>query len=499
MKKYIFSLALLSLLFASCNDWLDVKGENTVKETDQLDNYNGLRDALTGCYMAMADVSAYGQKLTMTDIETMADLWTMDFNSRFEDSERYSLHHHLWENDGALTPIATIYGSLFNIIAQANMVIKHGEQQLNGSVGEKIKILVGEAYAIRAYCQLDVLRLFGQLPQGGTRTVELPYSFTTNVSETPQYYSFDDYVSLLDRDVAKALQYLEGRDPVLSHSFEALNAASSNLLDDNFFYYRQTRLNYWAVKALQARMDLYVGRKQQAHAIATEIIQATNPNGEAVMGLSGSSDLPKRYYALPSECLFCLSKYDVKTTSAYLVGGATGVQITSSHYAVSAQQLAELYASISSTLASHNRYNNLWNMQSKSAASVSYPTLKKYWYSDEETENLQVKHQIIPMLRLSEIYLIAVETASTLEEANQTYATYMRSCEVLNPTKFASAEQLKLELMNEYRRELFGEGQMFYTYKRLNAKTMMWNSDTMTEDDYIVPLPQTEHNPSKNN
>ena len=37
---------------------------------------------------------------------------------------------------------------------------------------------------------------------------------------------------------------------------------------------------------------------------------------------------------------------------------------------------------------------------------------------------------------------------------------------------------------------------MFYTYKRLAAKNMLWNNDEITEDDYIIPLPATEYDPS---
>ena len=97
---------------------------------------------------------------------------------------------------------------------------------------------------------------------------------------------------------------------------------------------------------------------------------------------------------------------------------------------------------------------------------------------------------------MSEMYLIAMETASSVSEANQLYATYMRSCAVINPMTFTTMDDVKAEVMNEYRRELFAEGQMFYTYKRSASKNMMWNDKTMTENDYIVPLPQTEYNPN---
>ena len=53
MKRYIFLVLSVVLLATSCDDWLDVRGENIQKENDQYENYKGFRDALTGCYMQM--------------------------------------------------------------------------------------------------------------------------------------------------------------------------------------------------------------------------------------------------------------------------------------------------------------------------------------------------------------------------------------------------------------------------------------------------------------
>lgn len=495
LPAVLFTLSVNML--TSCNEWLDVKGENTVKEENQFSSYKGFCDALTGCYMAMADEAVYGQRLTMTDIESMANLWTMDLITKETDNpQRFCLTNHLWTNDGALTPVQTIYNGLFNVIAQANVIIKHASENLD--LNYNMKIILGEAYAIRAYCQFDVLRLFGQMPQGGGRQVSLPYSYTTNNKEMPQYYPYSDYVGRLESDIDNALNNLEGIDPITLYSLDDLNNASSTLLDDGYLYYRQMRLNYWAVKALQARLYLYTGNSTKAHDTAIEVINARQKDGQPVMVLSGSEDLPKNYYACPSECLFSLSKYNVKNTSSMLVGGEVGahVQIISSYYTVSTSQLDQLYASIVDTKASHNRYNSLWNMNSKSPSGIVFPTIKKYWYSEDENESLLAKHQIIPMLRMSEMYLIALETARSVAEANLLYATYMRSCAVINPMTFESLDEVKSEMLNEYRREFFAEGQMFYTYKRTASKSMMWNNKSMTEDDYIVPLPQTEYNPN---
>ena len=106
------------------------------------------------------------------------------------------------------------------------------------------------------------------------------------------------------------------------------------------------------------------------------------------------------------------------------------------------------------------------------------------------------KLQLIPMLRLSEVYLIAMETSNSLTEVQTLYDTYMSACSFTLYTPFETLEQAREEMINEYSRELFGEGQMFFTYKRTAAATMLWNTEMINEDDYLIPLPATEYDPA---
>lgn len=343
--KYIYLFAfILTVLCQSCDDWLDVRGENIKKETDQFDNYKGFRDALTGCYMQMASTDAYGERLTMTDIEDLADLWYCS-NYETQKPTSYYLHHHDYTNDHARSAVESIYQQLFTTIASANVVIKNVNEK-GGKISDRQKrdMILGEAYAIRAYCQLDVLRLFGACPtDGATSTVKLPYSFTTSIKDMPAYYGFSDYVKLLDQDLNRADSLLKGCDPILTNTFEELNSPEIDV-DDDYTYYRQARLNYWAVKALKARESLYLGRKNEAHTLALEVINAKGADGNALLTLSGIRDLANGYHALPSECLFYLSKFDVNTyANKVLLGGNDG-QVTSDSYCITGNMLQDLYS-----------------------------------------------------------------------------------------------------------------------------------------------------------
>ena len=85
-----------------------------------------------------------------------------------------------------------------------------------------------------------------------------------------------------------------------------------------------------------------------------------------------------------------------------------------------------------------------------------------------------------------------------MTEANELYSIYMEDHGIA-PTMLAplaDEQELKAFLLNEYRREFFGEGQMFYTYKRTNTTDVQWIDAEMQEDYYILPLPETEYNPN---
>ncbi len=502
MKKYLFHIALpalaLALLTTSCGDWLDVRGENIQKEQDQYDTYKGFRDALVGCYMTLGDADIYGEKLTMTDVENLAGNWYCTSAFETQQPMQYQLTNHQYDKDQARSAIKTIYGKLFTTISSANVLLK-GLAEKGGNIPstQTRDMIEGEALAIRAFCQLDVLRLFGQLPQGGTKKVSLPYSYTTSIDEMPKYYDFDGYVANLKADIEKAETLLKATDPVMSTPLNKINTSSSS--DDDFLIYRQSRLNYWAVRAMHARMDLYLGKTQEAHDIAMEIINAKSADGSAIVELSGMSDLHNGYNALPHESLFYLSKYNVNTYANNLLIGGNSTRANYSNYLLSQDMLADLFASIPNATASHNRYIYLWNRNCKNVFNETMPALKKYWYDEDKAKSydLMTEYQIVPLLRLSEMYLIAMETTTSLEEAQSLYKTYMTDHEFTLYTPFSSLDEVKAEIVNEYRREFIGEGQMFYVYKRLNKTQMKWNDSEITEDDYILPLPSSEYDPDQ--
>lgn len=492
MKKiYLYTALLCSSMLTACNSWLDVTPETEQKESDQFSSYEGFCNALTGCYLDLADQDSYGERLSITNIESLANLWYFDdYCYRYEDKD---LASHDYTTSYAEDAIQEIYAQLFKTIAEANLIIKNGAEKGNVITDATLRnTIIGEAYAIRAYCQFDVLRLFGQLPQGATQRVSLPYSETTSIDEMPPYYDFDAYVAKLKADVKQAETLLKDNDPACYYSFDDLKGSE---VVDSYFNYRQSRLNYWAVLGLEARVLLYLGEKDAAYKQAMSLINATL-NGNPVITMSGVSDFNAGYKLMPSECLFYVSKYDIKdNTLSFLIGGETSKGFGSKTLGLTSSMLNELYSGCQ--VASHNRYLNWWNRNVMNSFGTYMVTTTKYYWEDT-VKNQMLYYKLVPMLRMSEIYLIAMECAPTLNESNRLYTDYRLQHAVPNDPDFTSQEELTEFLNGEYRREFFAEGQAFYYYKRTGATKMLWRDAPVSESEYILPLPITEYNPSNN-
>ena len=497
IKYFICAISLICCM-SSCNDWLDVRSETEAKEEDMFSKKGGFKDALTGIYLTLADRSIYGENLTMSAVEELACLWNTPSDIYEGDLGLYFLTQHDYENVNSKDVIKAIYGKLYNVAVQTNLLLNNIRE--NGNViddRQLTNVIEGEAHAIRAYVHFDILRLFGQLPNGGTVSKRLPYCETASIKEMPAYYDYNSFVKKIEEDLNQAIDLLGQSDPAVDNTLSYYNSSEDM---DTYLQSRRYRLNYWAVKALQARFYMYTGNTSRAHSLALEVINAKGKvDGEAIATLSGMTDLQNSRFALPGECLFALSKYDLLdyTVTRY-VGGATDQLVNTFNtrpltLALTESMFNELFTGVN--IASDNRYLYVWNRTAKTNQAVTCPAIKKYWY---DTNNSSItsptyNNLIIPMLRLSEMYLIAVETTTDLSEANSLWNTYQRSHNtLLTEDTFASLSEIQPVVQAEFLREFFAEGQMFYYYKSHNSKQMKWHVGEIKENEYILPLPETE-------
>ncbi len=493
MKHIILYITLTAALFlGSCNDWLDVKPRSEIPAKDLFESEEGFRDALIECYVRMNSESLYGLSMTMLDVEYLAQHWVY----YSDDSEFAAWKNFDYRHVAVETAVGNIYAGLYNVIVQANTVLTNLPEHGGVISSQQTRnIIEAEALAVRAFCHLDVLRLFGQVP-GGSIAVSLPYAETVS-TEPIQYYNFDAFVGKILADITRAQTLLEDHEPLMQLSDEDptryYGFAEANAEDD-FYSYRRFRFNAYALRAMKARLLLWSGKadnKSAAYREATELITALRDPRQP-MPLAGLADINKGWYALPSECIMALSNSRMKSINDTYMSPEYLYQSTET-------VIGDIFKG--HTMTTNNR-GQLWNMTAVDRTGSTHPITRKFLQpstaaaSGTATLERALYNEVMPLLRLSEVYLIAIETAPGLAESNALYQTYMEARGELVPNDFfPSREVLMAELLNEYRREFWAEGQMFYAYKRLNTKTMLWKTDReVTERDYIVPLPLSEVN-----
>jgi hypothetical protein len=503
--KLITLLIAMTLIATSCDKWLDVKPKTMQPASTMFDTYQGYRNALSGCYQKMQSRDVWGQQMTMSAVEFLAQHWEIYDAGHADIPVMRAAKAHEYLDDNLRTVFQRMFSALFNIVVQTNTIIEAmpltGETAIGNAQARGV--IEGEAYAIRALCHFEVLRLFGQVP-GGSITRNLPY--TEGVSHLPTgYIDYQTYIKKIEDDLTKAADLLFEHDPSVQYSFTQTNANS-----DDFLRYRRLRLNYWAVKGLQARFYLYTAQNAKAYAAAMDVVDAARTNQSQSFGLEVTNDLELDFYALPFEGLFVLSNHNLRNYSQRLFRGKYTISTGSSSAPFYYMSLAKMEGTGGTFgMFGHpkgnpinNRYEKVWNTRGE--YETMFELLKYDQTTNPQLDNVTaldklLRKDIIPILRLSEMYLIVMETTDNLTLINDLYDQYRRGRGTWGETVFDSKQEVMQMIELEYRREFFGEGQMFFFYKRNNARTMVWTEITnerpdgfINEIDYIVPLPASE-------
>ena len=97
----------------------------------------------------------------------------------------------------------------------------------------------------------------------------------------------------------------------------------------------------------------------------------------------------------------------------------------------------------------------------------------------------------IPLIRLAEMYLILIEN-SPMSEAVQYFDTFRQARGMSQSMTLSENDRLE-RVEYEYRKEFYGEGQMFYYYKRNNVASYTVPARfTVPVGGYVVPKPNSQ-------
>ena len=281
---------------------------------------------------------------------------------------------------------------------------------------------------------------------------------------------------------------LLANDPITLYNNDALNhpeyegttAAEAAYPSNDFHFYRQIKFNYYAVKATKARYYLWLGDTRTAARYAREVIDAINEDGTPKFKLADEPEASNGKMTFPTEHIFYVHNSNATSTlTSYFFNYQT-------MYTQNISSLQTAYETSLHTSDIRFKDERLWEERYEPLVSQPQNYFRKYY----ENETTAVKQ--MPLIRLSEMYFIAVENGDT-----DLFRTYRiaRNLDASIDGTLTDQNAIMARLELEYRKDFYGEGQMFFFYKRLGYTSYTWPTiKTVESASYRLPIPETQAN-----
>ena len=501
--KTIFCASLFLTSATSCSDWLDVKMEDSIMENMLFSNNEGYQTALNGLYMNM--ITLYVDDLSAGILDVMAQYYNVTEN-----------HDHIYkvyagyklDDDSFESFLNSAWSKAYSLIANTNVLLEHCDGADATVTPEYYPIVKGEALAIRAMLHFDLLRLFGPVYNETTASQKcIPYQLSSSKDIQPLLPASEVLENVI-ADLEEAAKLLAESDPIITEGVRN-SVQNDNGLANNNLNYRQIRLNYYAVQALLARAYAWGGNTTKAYEIAknniidkitTEELTVFPWTTEAQFRAEGKPDK-----LFSSEVFFAI--YTNERSKTYTNLFTSSLRPLNARLTFPGSNFAD--SKIATFYDDENDWRReLWEIaepseqEMKEAAennTEAMPSLFLTKYQDVSYDaNLtgtEIYRYMIPLIRLSEVYLIAAEGAPTRTEALEYINTLRshRACRNLEGDNF----DLQKAITSEFAREVIGEGQLFYYYKRRAMEQMISGTATdgefgMVMSNYVMPLPTSE-------
>lgn len=465
------------MTLSSCNDYFDKTGdEQHITDKKFFGDEAAFASALTDCYTLMRSRDLYGGMLTLEMMEFANQ------NMAPHDAISSAAAQLNFADAALAARVDSMTHAAYRVVAACNKLIDEAERTkvVFTSAGKK-KIITAEAYALRAAVQFDLLRLFHPAPATDAGFRGLPYVTHTSVN-VPEALTTTQILQAVNDDLAHAAQLLKTVDPILKERNSIVGVGEFDRRLRTF------QMNYYAVKAVQARVALWQGNYEQA-VVQADSVLAHLQNTVARYRLF--------YWVTPGHygSDFSFSREYVFGIASTPTGFARlsddmfktkGIQTTTS--------LRDIYADNADI-----RYRAWFRQQGSGYAMSnkfgSATLLTDYVYSTSATATSLPA--AIPYIKLGEVMLIKAEAlnemgqtsaARSLLEEMQGYKDISYASRATSVTK----ESLRELIYAEARRDLFGEGQLFYLNKRLGLTSVKAADGTMrtvTLSQYTLPLP----------
>lgn len=482
MKMYYIQRLIwtgcLAAVLTGCSNWLDVQPYDQISEEALSRTEEGFQKMLNGIYIDLNDEALYGKTLTVEMVEIMGGVYEIGSDvlvwGNYPDLKNYNYGTIYWRDR-----LDKTWDKAYALILNCNKLLTNIEGKQELFTGDNYNIIRGEALALRAMLHFDMLRLFGPVYSVNSEATSIPYYTVETLAPEPLLAASKVIENIL-ADLQEA-RILLNNDPVRTLGTRMYSPEDGS---SNFLYYRSLRLNYFAVTGLAARVSLYAGQKTEARTYAREVIQAVD-NGIFPFvdqySVGTLAEDPDRIFS--TEVLFALSNNNRGQLFRDLFSPARYPNMV---FRMETGLLENL-------IFGGTAGGDIDDYRCQANWITSGTTRYFYKYSDMN-ETGRIENTMIPLLRTGEMYLIAAESQSDNLSGGTPYVNILRS-----KRKVSNIGTLTPELLQyEYIRELCGEGQLFFMYKRMNTRILRSatesNNVAPSNAVFVVPLPDTEVN-----
>lgn len=489
--------AILAASLSSCvNDWLDVAPSDGTDADAALTSSSDLAAARTGMYEALKGnsnlVDYYGQQFFVYgDVHAGDDYQYNNIGGSNRASFFYDMNYQTASEFSSSTSSSNVaWKSPYIVIGRANRIIAAAEGGALSDAAEAkatIDQYAAEAKVLRALAHFDLVRIYGK-PYTEDQGASLGVPLVTEVLESnakPARSTVAEVYTQVVKDLTEAI--------------------SSNALAT------ETEPGYvsvWGAKAILSRVYLNMGDYANALSVAEDIIKN-----------SGAALWTRDQYfkawdaSTPNESEFLFRLNVAGSTDNNDLNGIGNLQQRDGYKEmVATKKFVDMLTSDPEDVR-----NDMFLPATAAKEVATYGTNKVYLNKLRGQGGNLRNVTIVPIIRLSEVYLTAAECA--FRNNDKTKAVEYLNDLVKNRTtteaSLATVDNITLErILIERRKELIGEGQRYFDALRNNETITRYTSEadkgwhkTLSKEaqsfnrDYfkaIAAIPQAEINANPN-
>lgn len=493
----VMGCAILAASLSSCvNDWLDVAPSDGTDADAALTSSSDLAAARTGMYAALKGnsnlVDYYGQQFFVYgDVHAGDDYQYNNLGGSNRASFYYDMNYQTASEFSSSTSSSNVaWKSPYIVIGRANRIIAAAEGGALSDAAEAkatIDQYAAEAKVLRALAHFDLVRIYGK-PYTEDQGASLGVPLVTGVLESnakPARSTVAEVYTQVVKDLTEAI--------------------SSNALAT------ETEPGYvsvWGAKAILSRVYLNMGDYANALSVAEDIIKN-----------SGAALWTRDQYfkawdaSTPNESEFLFRLNVAGSTDSNDLNGIGNLQQREGYKEmVATKKFVDMLTSDPEDVR-----NEMFLPATAAKEVATYGTNKVYLNKLRGQGGNLRNVTIVPIIRLSEVYLTAAECA--FRNNDKTKAVEYLNDLVKNRTtteaSLATVDNITRErILIERRKELIGEGQRYFDALRNNETITRYTSEadkgwhkTLSKDaqsfnrDYfkaIAAIPQAEINANPN-